>query len=185
MASNGKPEDAAGGGADGFGVPGADGSGQGEDAVGAEGLGGAKNGAQVAGVLEAGQHHDQRRIVPDAVEQVRPGPVGRFDERGDRLRRFGGQGGVQEFLGQQQNFGLRRQGQRFKQLFKTLRGKDASHAQAGPQGLFDQVRPFDSGQAAPLRPRPGAASARRSSLRRAFCLLCTMRTGIGRRTIRS
>ena len=60
-ASSGTPEDTARRGAHGLGVPGAHGSRQADDAGRAEGLGGTQNCAEVAGVLQAGKHNDQRR----------------------------------------------------------------------------------------------------------------------------
>ena len=85
-----------------------------------------------------------------AVKQVRPGPIRRLNQGGNGLRGLGGQGAVQQGARQQQNLGLRRQRQGFKQVFGALRGKDAMDSQSGPQRLLDQVRPFDSGQPAPF-----------------------------------
>ena len=73
------PEDAARRGADRLGIPGADGSGKAEDAVGAKGLGGAKDRAQIAGVLQSGENHDQGDRLSMAAQQVCPGPIGRLE----------------------------------------------------------------------------------------------------------
>ena len=121
-------------------------------------------------------------VLPLAAKHVRPGPIRRLDQRGNRLRRFGRQRGVEQLPRQPQHLGFRRQAQRLQQALGALRHKDALDAQAGAQRLFEQVRPLDAGQAAPRSRRAAVASARRSSFRRAFCLLCTMRTGIGRET---
>ena len=44
-----------------------------------------------------------------------------------------------------------------QQMLRSLCHKDAIDAQAGAQGLFEQIRPFDSGQAAAARGRDGPA----------------------------
>ena len=95
--------------------------------------------------------------------QVLPGPVRRLNQGGDRLGRLGGQRGVQQLSGQQQDLGLRRQRQAFEQMLRLpAPTKTQSTAQAGAQRLFEQVRPFDAGQrrrrlAAGAGRAPGAA----------------------------
>ena len=97
----------------------------------AEGLGGAENRTQIAGILHSGQHHDQRRGFLVAVQHVRPGPLRRLHQRGDGLRRLGGQRLGKQLSRQQQNLGLRRQRQPVEQVFCALGGKDAGDAQPG------------------------------------------------------
>ena len=80
------------------------------------------------------------------------------------------------FLGRRRISVSRRQMQRVEQFLCALRHKNSRNAQARAQRLFQHIRPFDSHQ--PRAPLPGAASARRSSFRRAFCLLSTTRTGM-------
>ena len=52
---------------------------------------------RLPGSCNAGEHDDKGGCFAMSVEQVRPGPVGRLDERGDGLGRFGGQGGAERF----------------------------------------------------------------------------------------
>jgi hypothetical protein len=127
-----KPEDAAGGGTHGFGVPGADGAGEAENAVGAEGFGGTQDGAKVAGVLEAGEDEQERGDVAPAAKQVGPGPIRGLDEGGNGLRGFGGQGRIEQFSGDEENFGLRRQREGFEQ--RSSPGLQRRKRCASPRG---------------------------------------------------
>ncbi len=176
-------EDAARRGAHGLRVPRAHGSGQAHDAGRAEGLGGAQDCAQVAGVLKAGQHHHQGVFFwlwLSKCSHVQSG--------GSTSAAMGC--GVSVASAESSSFRGRRRisvsGGRCSASSSpsdALRHKNRRDAQARAQRLFEQIRPFDTHQAAgatcaPLL-RAGRASARRSSFRRAFCLLSTTRTGIG------
>ena len=149
-------EDAAGRGADGFGVPGADGSGQANDAVGAEGFSGTQDRSKVAGILEAGEDQEQRRRALGDAEDLSPGPIGRIDERCHGLRRFGGQDGTEQVLGKEQNLGAWRQGVFLfaGQFFR--RDEDAVNTQACADGLVEEVRPFNAGRSPADRCDEGA-----------------------------
>jgi len=98
----GKAEDAAGGGADGLGVPLADGSGKEDGAGGVKGFSGAKDGAEVAGILDAAENDDQGR---GGGEQARPLPLAGTHQGGDGLGCFGGCGGVEEIARKGEDFG--------------------------------------------------------------------------------
>ena len=139
-------EDTAGGSADGFGVPGADGAGETEDAICAEGLGGAEDAAEVAGVLESCEDEDERGGVVLGAEQMGPAPIRRLDERGDGLWSFSGEGGGENLPGHQEYVRFRRQTEVVEQVLRTLRGKHAIDAQTCAQGFMEQVGPFDAGQ---------------------------------------
>ena len=143
-----KAENASGGCSDCFGVPGADGTGEGEDAGGAEGLSGAEDGAEVAGVLNSGKDQNQRGGVLRVAEKVGPGPLGAaFDGKGgDGLGGFSGEGGVEEFAGQQNNFGLRGKGEGIEKALGTLGDEDAIDDKTGAQGLGKQVGALNAGQ---------------------------------------
>ena len=73
-----------------------------------------------------------------------PRPLRRLNQRGNRLRRFGGQRRVEQLPRQPQNLSLRRHGQLVQQLLRTLRHKNRLHAQARAQRLFEQIRSFDA-----------------------------------------
>ena len=113
-----------------------------------------------------------------AAEQVRPTPLRRLDQRGNRLRGFCRQRLGQQLCGSSRISVSGGSGSASIRASAPWAAKTQATRKPARRASFNQVRPFDSGQAAGFRDRD-EASARRSSLRRAFCLLCTMRTGIG------
>ena len=120
-----------------------------------------------------------------AVEQVRPGPFRRLDQRGNGLRRLRCQRGVQQRLRQQQHFCFRGPAQALQaaaQLPAPQRRSECAARRAAPPRSGSALR---CQPALALRGSlaSGWASARRSCFKRAFCLLCTMRTGIGRNLV--
>ena len=95
-----------------------------------------------------------------AIEQVRPGPIGRLNQRRNGLRRLRRQYAVQQRAGHQQDFSLGRQSQGFKQLFEALGGEHALDAQAGRKRFSNQVGAFNAGQPAPFAARGGQSPAK-------------------------
>jgi len=165
-------EDAAGGGADGFGVPGADGAGEGEDAGGSKGFSGAENGAEVPGVLNSGEDQNKRSGVLQAAEEVGPGPLGWLDKGGDGLRGFRGEGGIQKFAGKQHNFSLGGKSEGVEEALGTLGDEDAIDSETCAQGLLKQVRPLNAGQMRRTAARvPGGVGKRLAELLEAGVLL--------------
>ena len=81
-----------------------------------------------------------------AAEEVVPGPLRWFDKGGDGLGGFGGECGVEQFAGKQDNFGLWGESEGFEEALGTLSDKDAIHSETCAQGLLKQVRAFDAGQ---------------------------------------
>jgi hypothetical protein len=114
--------------------------------MGSEGLSGAEDSAEVARILKAGEDQNERSPVVVAAEEVSPGPIGRLDEGGDGLRGFGGQRGVEEFAGQEQDFCFRRQREGFEQVLKALGDEDAGDAQAGTERFLKQIGAFNTGK---------------------------------------
>ena len=85
-----------------FGIPRAHGSRQAHDARCAKSLCRAQNRAQVSGILNAGQNQHKRFLMV-LVENMRPRPIRRLNQRCNRLRRFGRQRRVEQLLRQLQN----------------------------------------------------------------------------------
>ena len=77
-------------------------------------------------------------------------PAWRLNQRRHGLRRLGRERRVQHIPGHEQHFGLGRQRQALQQMLRALRHKDRSDAQPRAQSLFQQMRPFNSGQRAAL-----------------------------------
>jgi len=114
--------------------------------LGAEGLGGAENGAQVAGILEAGKHQDQRRGLFSGSKSVSQRPVGHFNQGGDGLRGLGLQDGIEQGAGHEQDFSAGRQRETLEAILGVFGYKDAGHMQIAAQSLFEQVQALDSSQ---------------------------------------
>ena len=76
-----------------------------------------------------------------------PGPVRRFDQRGDGLGRLGGERRAQELLRYEQDFGLGGKAPALPAAPSLPSAtKDAIDSQASADGLGKEVRPFDAGQ---------------------------------------
>ena len=97
----GQAEGRSGGGAEGFGVPRADGAGEGDESGGAEGLGRADERAEVAWVLQGGGDDDERvRNGEDLGERE----GARLDQGGDALWGLGGDGTGEDVFGELEDF---------------------------------------------------------------------------------
>ena len=153
--NEGQAEDAAGGGAHGFGVPGADGAVEGDDSGGTEGFGGAEDGAEVAGVLEAGQDDEERIGNEDRL----PGPGGRLGEGGDGLRSFRGDSGGEDVGGEDEAFERGGKVELAEEGFAALGYEDGGETQAALDGFLDEVQAFeaDGVAAATRRAKQGCA----------------------------
>jgi hypothetical protein len=74
--------------------------------------------------------------------------LGRINEGGDGLRRFGGERLGENLRGQEEDVGFRRQRQRLQEMLGALGGKDAVEAQVGAESFFDEVGTFDADEGA-------------------------------------
>lgn len=140
-------ERAAGRGAQGFGVPGADGAGERDNAGCAEGLRRAEDCAEIAGILQAGEDDEERGELIGTAEEMRPGPVRRFDERGDGLRIIRGEDGGENLFGNEEDFGFLWERELLEPGFEARREKEAIDCEAGAEGLLDEVGAFKGDEA--------------------------------------
>ena len=145
---------------------------------------------QIPRVLQSCQHHDQScRLFVDPLavpgdrswslgwQDMRPGPIRRFHQRGDRLWRLRCQCRVKQLT-------------RHRQYFKALPAGSSFPTSAPTPAPQRHTARTDPPAAPPPKEwalrcpptrsslRPGLASARRNSFNRGFCALCTIRKGI-------
>ena len=118
----------------------------------------------------------ERRIVPRLPGSCRPasttisgaaccccapGCAPRSNRAAQQVRQraaaFRWQGGVQQLLRTAESRSPGAELSGFEQVLGALRRKDAVDPQTGPQGLFEQVRPLDTGQAPPFAAGDGQA----------------------------
>jgi hypothetical protein len=87
------------------------------------------------------------------AENMRPRPIRRLNKRGNRLRRFGRQRLVEQLLRQFENLHIPALPGAYPATAQildlgTLRNKDRFHAQTRAQRFREQIRPFDTREAA-------------------------------------
>jgi hypothetical protein len=148
-----KPKDAPRRGAHRFGVPGAHGSRQADHAIRAKGLSRAQNGSQIAGILQFRQHQNQQwsfrwlsSSAPRSSPAVRPAQrrAAAFPWSERESSRLWAPAESPSSAGS---------GKPSSKPLIALGHKHAIDAQPRPQSLFEQVRPLDSGQNAPIGTR--------------------------------
>lgn len=148
----GNSENAAGGGANGFGVPGADCAGERDDTGCAEGLGAAEDCAEVSGVLQAGEDEKERSsgvgAIDSAFKEVAPCPIKWMDEGGDELRIFSGEDGGEEVFWDEEGLRIGRKSERLEPRLETLGEEEAIDCEAGAEGFFDEVWAFQGDEGA-------------------------------------
>lgn len=139
----GEAEEGTGGGAEGFGVVGADGAFEEEGSGGAEGFGGAEEGAGVAGVLDLVEEEEEGR----AGEELVGGPRGGAHEGDDALGGFGaGETGEEGFVEGEEAGGGMAAEEALDLGQEGGGGEDGGDVAGGAEGFFEQVEGAGDGE---------------------------------------